>query len=54
MNFIFVKICDVELSINRWEVEGTEEGIQYGPFPVPKKGFPIKVTLKNKEENSKL
>ncbi|KAL1217171.1 Abscisic acid 8'-hydroxylase 2 [Cardamine amara subsp. amara] len=28
----------------RWEVEGGEEGIQYGPFPVPKKGLPIRVT----------
>ncbi|XP_010414441.1 PREDICTED: abscisic acid 8'-hydroxylase 2-like [Camelina sativa] len=27
----------------RWEVEGGE-GIQYGPFPVPKKGLPIRVT----------
>ncbi|CAA7017593.1 unnamed protein product [Microthlaspi erraticum] len=28
----------------RWEVEGGDEGIQYGPFPVPKKGLPIRVT----------
>ncbi|CAA0373094.1 unnamed protein product [Arabidopsis thaliana] len=28
----------------RWEVIGDEEGIQYGPFPVPKKGLPIRVT----------
>ncbi|CAN6834912.1 hypothetical protein Bca4012_030117 [Brassica carinata] len=28
----------------RWEVEGGEEGIQYGPFPVPKKGLLIRVT----------
>ncbi|KAG7572940.1 Cytochrome P450 [Arabidopsis suecica] len=28
----------------RWEVIGGEEGIQYGPFPVPKKGLPIRVT----------
>ncbi|KAJ0238850.1 Abscisic acid 8'-hydroxylase 2 [Hirschfeldia incana] len=27
----------------RWEVEGGQEGIQYGPFPVPKKGLPIRV-----------
>uniref|UniRef100_M4FI33 (+)-abscisic acid 8'-hydroxylase n=1 Tax=Brassica campestris TaxID=3711 RepID=M4FI33_BRACM len=29
----------------RWKVVGGEEGIQYGPFPVPKKGLPIRVTL---------
>uniref|UniRef100_A0A1J3G2V9 (+)-abscisic acid 8'-hydroxylase n=1 Tax=Noccaea caerulescens TaxID=107243 RepID=A0A1J3G2V9_NOCCA len=28
----------------RWEVEGGDDGIQYGPFPVPKKGLPIRVT----------
>ncbi|KAE8664674.1 Abscisic acid 8'-hydroxylase 1 [Hibiscus syriacus] len=28
----------------RWEVVGDEDGIQYGPFPVPKRGLPIKVT----------
>ncbi|KAG2290704.1 hypothetical protein Bca52824_050308 [Brassica carinata] len=28
----------------RWKVVGGEEGIQYGPFPVPKKGLPIRVT----------
>ncbi|KAL0740875.1 hypothetical protein Bca4012_082388 [Brassica carinata] len=28
----------------RWKVVGGEEGIQYGPFPVPKKGLPISVT----------
>ncbi|XP_056689444.1 abscisic acid 8'-hydroxylase 2 isoform X2 [Spinacia oleracea] len=27
----------------RWEVVGDEDGIQYGPFPVPKRGFPIMV-----------
>nr|UZH45677.1 abscisic acid 8'-hydroxylase 2-like protein [Tamarix hispida] len=27
----------------RWEVEGDEDGIQYGPFPVPKHGLPIKL-----------
>ncbi|CAN8247328.1 unnamed protein product [Cochlearia groenlandica] len=27
----------------RWEVEVGNEGIQYGPFPVPKKGLPIRV-----------
>ncbi|CAH2060187.1 unnamed protein product [Thlaspi arvense] len=28
----------------RWEVEGGDEGIQYGPFPVPMNGLPIRVT----------
>ncbi|KAG5515237.1 hypothetical protein RHGRI_036316 [Rhododendron griersonianum] len=27
----------------RWKVIGDEEGIQYGPFPVPKGGLPIRV-----------
>ncbi|XP_022155105.1 abscisic acid 8'-hydroxylase 2 [Momordica charantia] len=27
----------------RWQVVGEESGIQYGPFPVPKGGLPIKV-----------
>lgn len=27
----------------RWKVVGEESGIQYGPFPVPKGGLPIKV-----------
>ncbi|XP_059431311.1 abscisic acid 8'-hydroxylase 2 [Corylus avellana] len=30
----------------RWQAVGGEEGIQYGPFPVPKQGLPIKVTLR--------
>ncbi|KAB1225921.1 Abscisic acid 8'-hydroxylase 2 [Morella rubra] len=30
----------------RWEAVGDEDGIQYGPFPVPKRGLPIKVTPK--------
>ncbi|XP_022997684.1 abscisic acid 8'-hydroxylase 2-like isoform X2 [Cucurbita maxima] len=33
----------------RWKVVGEESGIQYGPFPVPKGGLPIKVfSRKNK------
>ncbi|XVF46545.1 hypothetical protein PTKIN_Ptkin03bG0035500 [Pterospermum kingtungense] len=28
----------------RWRVVGDEDGIQYGPFPVPKQGLPVKVT----------
>ncbi|CAI9108154.1 OLC1v1007689C1 [Oldenlandia corymbosa var. corymbosa] len=32
----------------RWEVVGGEEdGIQYGPFPVPKGGFPISLTRRS-------
>ncbi|XP_031387717.1 abscisic acid 8'-hydroxylase 2 isoform X1 [Punica granatum] len=27
----------------RWEVVGDGDGIQYGPFPVPKQGLPIRV-----------
>ncbi|XP_010685721.2 abscisic acid 8'-hydroxylase 2 [Beta vulgaris subsp. vulgaris] len=27
----------------RWKDVGDEDGIQYGPFPVPKRGFPIMV-----------
>ncbi|XP_062171338.1 abscisic acid 8'-hydroxylase 2 [Alnus glutinosa] len=34
----------------RWQAVGVEEGIQYGPFPVPKQGLPIKVTLRKKTE----
>jgi (+)-abscisic acid 8'-hydroxylase len=30
----------------RWEVVGNGDGIQYGPFPVPKHGLPVKITLK--------
>ncbi|KAK6247099.1 hypothetical protein QUC31_018664 [Theobroma cacao] len=28
----------------RWQVIGDKDGIQYGPFPVPKRGLPVKVT----------
>ncbi|KEH40924.1 putative (+)-abscisic acid 8'-hydroxylase [Medicago truncatula] len=31
----------------RWQVVGNGDGIQYGPFPVPKHGLPVKITLKN-------
>ncbi|KAK9168401.1 hypothetical protein Syun_000541 [Stephania yunnanensis] len=27
----------------RWKIVGNEDGIQYGPFPVPKGGLPIRV-----------
>ncbi|XP_061362707.1 abscisic acid 8'-hydroxylase 2-like [Gastrolobium bilobum] len=30
----------------RWHVTENEDGIQYGPFPVPKHGLPIKITPK--------
>ncbi|KAJ8750471.1 hypothetical protein K2173_015613 [Erythroxylum novogranatense] len=37
------------LSVNyRWQVVGDEDGIQYGPFPVPKQGLPIRVTQRKK------
>ncbi|KAJ4977904.1 hypothetical protein NE237_008684 [Protea cynaroides] len=31
-------------TVYRWEVVGDDDGIQYGPFPVPKHGLPIRVT----------
>ncbi|XP_056161010.1 abscisic acid 8'-hydroxylase 4 [Syzygium oleosum] len=27
----------------RWEIVGTQSGIQYGPFPVPQHGLPIRI-----------
>lgn len=36
----------------RWKVVGEETGIQYGPFPVPKGGLPIKVYSRKKEITS--
>ncbi|KAA8549294.1 hypothetical protein F0562_000978 [Nyssa sinensis] len=33
----------------RWKVAGNEDGIQYGPFPVPKKGLPINVYPRKKK-----
>ncbi|KAJ7947624.1 Abscisic acid 8'-hydroxylase [Quillaja saponaria] len=32
----------------RWQVTGENDGIQYGPFPVPKRGLPVKVTKRSK------
>ncbi|XP_028775711.1 abscisic acid 8'-hydroxylase 2 isoform X1 [Neltuma alba] len=32
----------------RWQVVGNEDGIQYGPFPVPKHGLPVRITPRNK------
>ncbi|KAG9454652.1 hypothetical protein H6P81_007556 [Aristolochia fimbriata] len=32
----------------RWEVVGDDDGIQYGPFPVPKQGLPIRVSPREK------
>ncbi|XP_002975946.2 abscisic acid 8'-hydroxylase 1 isoform X2 [Selaginella moellendorffii] len=31
----------------RWEFAGPTEGVQYGPFPVPKAGLPISITRKS-------
>jgi len=42
--YYYDNIDEVWILICRWEVIGDEEGIQYGPFPVPKKGLPIRVT----------
>ncbi|XP_031254978.1 abscisic acid 8'-hydroxylase 2 [Pistacia vera] len=33
----------------RWQVVGDKDGIQYGPFPVPKRGLPIRVIPRNKK-----
>ncbi|XP_065623019.1 abscisic acid 8'-hydroxylase 2 isoform X1 [Quercus suber] len=33
----------------RWQVVGDGNGIQYGPFPVPRQGLPIKVVPRNKK-----
>lgn len=33
----------------RWEVIGDNDGIQYGPFPVPKGGLPITLHPRNKK-----
>ncbi|GMH11193.1 hypothetical protein Nepgr_013034 [Nepenthes gracilis] len=33
----------------RWKVVGNADGIQYGPFPVPKGGLPIKVHRRNRK-----
>ncbi|GER28187.1 cytochrome P450 [Striga asiatica] len=30
----------------RWAVVGPQDGIQYGPFPLPKNGLPIELSLK--------
>nr|ARJ31380.1 ABA 8'-hydroxylase 1 [Epimedium pseudowushanense] len=40
-------------TVYRWKVEGDEDGIQYGPFPVPKRGLPLKIKRKAQEENLK-
>uniref|UniRef100_A0A6N2L342 (+)-abscisic acid 8'-hydroxylase n=1 Tax=Salix viminalis TaxID=40686 RepID=A0A6N2L342_SALVM len=31
----------------RWQTVGDEDGIQYGPFPVPKLGLPLRVNCRN-------
>lgn len=36
----------------RWKVVGEESEIQYGPFPVPKGGLPIKVYPRKKKFTS--
>ncbi|GLJ39578.1 hypothetical protein SUGI_0808680 [Cryptomeria japonica] len=36
----------------RWKEAGTENGIEYSPFPIPKQGFPIKVVRKCTEDRS--
>ncbi|KAF6166378.1 hypothetical protein GIB67_034929 [Kingdonia uniflora] len=36
---------------SEWEAVGEEEGIQYGPFPIPKGGLPLKITHKEEQTN---
>ncbi|XP_020523949.1 abscisic acid 8'-hydroxylase 2 isoform X2 [Amborella trichopoda] len=37
----------------RWDVVGKESGVQYGPFPVPKQGLPIRVSnLRNRKSTT--
>ncbi|KAH9316077.1 hypothetical protein KI387_024704, partial [Taxus chinensis] len=31
----------------RWDAVGTEDGIEYGPFPIPKQGLPLRVTTES-------
>lgn len=33
----------------RWSEVGTHDGIQYGPFPLPQNGLPIKISLKKRD-----
>ncbi|XAR60631.1 (+)-abscisic acid 8'-hydroxylase [Bertholletia excelsa] len=33
----------------RWEVIGEDDGVQYGPFPVPMKGLPMRVHQRSKK-----
>ncbi|XWS71671.1 hypothetical protein CRYUN_Cryun03dG0158500 [Craigia yunnanensis] len=35
----------------RWQVVADEDGIQYGPFPVPKRGLPVKVTPRKQRQH---
>ncbi|KAH8520337.1 hypothetical protein Peur_039191 [Populus x canadensis] len=32
----------------RWQTVGDDDGIQYGPFPVPRCGLPVRVSRRNK------
>ncbi|XP_068668471.1 abscisic acid 8'-hydroxylase 2-like [Aristolochia californica] len=41
------------LTINlRWEVMGDNNGIQYGPFPVPKQGLPIRFSPRKRRRTT--
>ncbi|KAL9412862.1 hypothetical protein AB3S75_041508 [Citrus x aurantiifolia] len=33
----------------RWQVVGNDDGIQYVPFPVPKQGFPVRVSRRTRK-----
>lgn len=39
MDFSFLLVVVI---LCRWEVVGSQSGIQYGPFPVPKDGLPAR------------
>jgi hypothetical protein len=41
-------MCLINLSVTlrRWSVVGTQNGIQYDPFALPQNGLPIRLSLK--------
>ncbi|KAB5540834.1 hypothetical protein DKX38_013808 [Salix brachista] len=44
----FVLKWEIKGVPRRWQTVGDEDGIQYGPFPVPKLGLPLRVNCRNK------
>lgn len=50
----YYSFCDVfGLGACRWQAIEDEDGIQYGPFPVPKRGLPIRVAPRPKQKFAK-